>query len=141
MLEILILIQDQETHGMISVVIAMMLQYKGMQVLTAPISFSTQGPMVFLIEVLGIAFLQAIRAMLIKGDIAGGPPKDYGFELQQLLSESLVSDGITDVFKVAGLKNPDISIMSDEFLSEVSKIPQKNLAVELLQKLLNDEIL
>ena len=66
--------------------------------------------------------------------------KDYGFELQQLLSESLVSDGITDVFKVAGLKNPDISIMSDEFLSEVSKIPQKNLAVELLQKLLNDEV-
>ena len=87
-----------------------------------------------------IAFLQAIRAMLIKGDITGGPPKDYGFELQQLLSESLVSDGITDVFKVAGLKNPDISIMSDQFLSEVSKIPQKNLAVELLQKLINDEV-
>ena len=53
--------------------------------------------------------------MLIKGGIVGGPPKDYGFELQQLLSESLISDGITDVFKVAGLKNPDISIMSDEF--------------------------
>ncbi len=87
-----------------------------------------------------VAFLQAIRAMLIKGDIAGGPPIDYGFELQQLLSESLVSDGITDVFKVAGLKNPDISIMSDEFLSEVSKIPHKNLAVELLQKLINDEV-
>ena len=78
--------------------------------------------------------------MLIKGDIVIRPPQTYGFELQQLLSESLVSDGITDVFKVAGLKNPDISIMSDQFLSEVSKIPQKNLAVELLQKLINDEV-
>ena len=88
-----------------------------------------------------IAFLQAIRAMLVKGTISGKTPrKGYGFQLQQLLSESLVSEGVTDVFKVAGLKNPDISIMSDEFLSEVSKIPQKNLAVELLQKLLNDEV-
>ncbi len=88
-----------------------------------------------------IAFLQAMRAMLVKGTISGKTPREgYGFQLQQLLSESLVSEGVTDVFKVAGLKNPDISIMSDEFLSEVSKIPQKNLAVELLQKLLNDEV-
>ncbi len=88
-----------------------------------------------------IAFLQAMRAMLVKGKLIDiTPRKFYGFQLQQLLSESLVSEGVTDVFKVAGLKNPDISIMSDEFLSEVSKIPQKNLAVELLQKLLNDEV-
>ncbi len=88
-----------------------------------------------------IAFLQAMRAMLMKGIISGKPPTEgYSFQLQQLLSESLVSDGVTDVFKVAGLQNPDISILSDEFLSEVSKIPHKNLAVELLQKLINDEV-
>ena len=51
-----------------------------------------------------------------------------------------MAEGITDVFKVAGLKNPDISIMSDQFLAEVAKIPQKNLAVELLQRLIKDEL-
>jgi type I restriction enzyme R subunit len=51
-----------------------------------------------------------------------------------------VADGITDVFKVAGLEKPDISILSDQFLAEVSKIPQKNLAVELLQRLLKEEV-
>jgi type I restriction enzyme R subunit len=53
---------------------------------------------------------------------------------------SLVADGITDVFKVAGLEKPDISILSDQFLAEVSKIPQKNLAVELLQRLLREQV-
>jgi len=52
----------------------------------------------------------------------------------------VVAGGITDVFKVAGLEKPDISILSDQFLAEVSKIPQKNLAVELLQRLLREEI-
>ena len=45
-----------------------------------------------------------------------------------------------DVFKVAGLKTPDLSIMSDEFLADVAKVPQKNLAVELLQRLIKDEL-
>ena len=91
-----------------------------------------------------IAFLQAIRAPLIKGDETsggdGGAPKNVDFQLRQLMSDALVADGITDVFKVAGLKKPDISILSDQFLAEVSKIPQKNLAVELLQRLLKDEV-
>ena len=65
---------------------------------------------------------------------------DVNYELQQLLSESLVAEGVMDVFKVAGLKNPDISIMSEQFLAEVAKIPQKNLAVELLQRLIKDEL-
>ena len=60
--------------------------------------------------------------------------------MRQLLSESLVAEGITDIFKVAGLQKPDISILSDQFLAEVSKIPQKNLAVELLQRLLNEDV-
>jgi type I restriction enzyme R subunit len=91
-----------------------------------------------------VAFLQAIRAPLIKGDGTDGgdgiAPKNVDFQLRQLLSESLVADGITDVFKVAGLEKPDISILSDQFLAEVSKIPQKNLAVELLQRLLREEV-
>ena len=91
-----------------------------------------------------VAFLQAIRAPLIKGDQTsggdGGAPKTVDFQLRQLLSESLVADGITDVFKVAGLEKPDISILSDQFLAEVSKIPQRNLAVELLQRLLNEDV-
>ena len=88
-----------------------------------------------------VAFLQAVRAPLIKGDSSGsGDPIDVNYKLQQLLSESLVAEGVMDVFKVAGLKNPDISIMSDQFLAEVAKIPQKNLAVELLQRLIKDEL-
>ena len=90
-----------------------------------------------------VAFLQAIRAPLVKGDGGdgdGGAPKNVDYELRQLLSESLVAVGITDIFHVAGLQKPDIGILSDQFLAEVSKIPQKNLAVELLQRLLRDEI-
>jgi type I restriction enzyme R subunit len=90
-----------------------------------------------------VTFLQAIRAPLIKGDEMGGDgraPKNIDYELRQLLSNALISDGITDVFKVAGLQITDISILSDQFLAEVSKIPQKNLAVELLQRLLRAEV-
>jgi type I restriction enzyme R subunit len=90
-----------------------------------------------------VTFLQAIRAPLVKGDPLAGDgraPKTVDFQLRQLLSESLVADGITDVFKVAGLDKPDISILSEQFLAEVSKIPQKNLAVELLQRLLREQV-
>jgi len=90
-----------------------------------------------------VTFLQAIRAPLVKGDEEGGDgraPKNVDFELRQLLSDALIADGITDIFKVAGLQKPDISILSDQFLAEVSKIPQKNLAVELLQRLLREEV-
>jgi type I restriction enzyme R subunit len=90
-----------------------------------------------------LAFLQAVRAPLIKGESTGAdgrPPKDVDGSLQQLLSGALVADGITDVFKLAGLEKPDISILSDRFLEEISKIPQKNLAVELLRRLLQDEL-
>ncbi|WP_254973445.1 DUF3387 domain-containing protein [Cyanobium sp. Candia 9D4] len=90
-----------------------------------------------------IAFLQAIRAPLLKGADDGGDgraPKNTDFALKQLLSDALVGGGITDVFKVAGLEKPDISILSDQFLAEVAKMPLKNLAVELLQRLLKEEV-
>lgn len=90
-----------------------------------------------------VAFLQALRAPLVKGEGDGGdgkPPQNKDFALRQLLSEALVAGGVTDVFKVAGLEKPDISILSDQFLAEVAKMPQKNLAVELLQRLLKEEV-
>ena len=90
-----------------------------------------------------VTFLQAIRAPLIKGEDNGGDgraPKNVDFELRQLLSESLVAEGIANIFILAGLQKPDISILSDQFLAEISKIPQKNLAVELLQRLLKEEV-
>lgn len=87
-----------------------------------------------------VAFHQAVRAPLIKGDNGDKPKKDVDYELRQLISQAVVGDGVTDVFKLAGLETPDISILSDEFLKEVMKIPYKNLAVELLQKLIRDEV-
>ncbi|MGI9250607.1 MAG: type I restriction endonuclease subunit R [Pseudohongiellaceae bacterium] len=87
-----------------------------------------------------LAFHQAIRAPLVKSGSADTPPKDVDFELQQLLSSAIVGDGVTDIFKLAGLETPDISILSDEFLQEVMKMPHKNLAVELLQRLIKDEV-
>ena len=79
-----------------------------------------------------VAFLQAIRAGLVKNDLINrNSGKDVDYELRQLLSESLVAKGVSNLFEVAGIKNPDISIMSEEFLNEISKIPQKNLAIEL----------
>ena len=76
------------------------------------------------------------RAPLIKNSIYVGPPNDHEVELRQLLSRAIIGEGVTDVFKLAGLESPDISILSDEFLKEVMKMPHKNLAVELLQRLI-----
>lgn len=87
-----------------------------------------------------VAFHQAIRALLTKGGSKDAPSKDHEFELQQLLSRAITGEGVEDVFQLAGLKHPDISILSDEFLKEVRKMPHKNLAVELLQRLIRDEI-
>lgn len=89
-----------------------------------------------------VAFHQAVRGPLIKTGRGGGRGdfKDTDFELKQLVSESLVADGVSDIFKMAGINTPDISILSEEFLKEVQKMPQKNLAVELLNKLINDQV-
>ena len=62
------------------------------------------------------------------------------YELRQLVSQAVVGDGVADVFKLAGLESPDISILSEDFLKEVMKMPHKNLAVELLQRLIKDEV-
>lgn len=88
-----------------------------------------------------VAFFQAVRAALAKrapGESKSDEELDYA--VRQIVSRAVASEGVLDVFAAAGLQKPDISILSDEFLSEVRGMPQHNLAVELLRKLLMGEI-
>ncbi|MGH9455404.1 MAG: type I restriction endonuclease subunit R, partial [Terriglobia bacterium] len=88
-----------------------------------------------------VSFYQAVRAVLVKGSTADRKTEeDLDFAIRQIISQAVVSDQVVDIFAAAGLKKPDISILSDEFLAEVKNMPQRNLAVELLQKLLRGEI-
>jgi type I restriction enzyme R subunit len=96
-------------------------------------------------EALGIrdevGFFQAVRAGLIKySGIGAQSPEDLDHAIRQLVSKAIATDRVIDIFADAGLKKPEISILSDEFLAEVSGLPHKNLALELLRKLLNDEV-
>ena len=88
-----------------------------------------------------VGFFQAVRAVLAKGD---GEKRKTADEMdqaiRQIISRAVASDEVVDIFAAAGLKKPDISILSDEFLAEVRDLPHKNLAVETLRKLLNNEI-
>ena len=88
-----------------------------------------------------VGFFQAVRAVLAKS-VPGDNKTDEELEraIRQIISKAMVSDEVVDIFAAAGLKKPDISILSDEFLVEVQGMPQRNLAVELLQKLLKGEI-
>ncbi|MFM8332106.1 MAG: type I restriction endonuclease subunit R, partial [Candidatus Methylumidiphilus sp.] len=89
-----------------------------------------------------IAFLQAVKAILGKHD--GADTKQDGRSkdaiVRQLLSQHLQASGVVDIFALAGLDKPDIGILSDEFLADVRKMKQRNLAVELLQRLIAGEI-
>jgi type I restriction enzyme R subunit len=90
-----------------------------------------------------VGFFQEIRAVLAKsigGEDGGKSPEDLEAAVRQIVSRAISSDKVIDIFDAAGLKKPDISILSDEFLAEVQHLPQRNLAVELLQKLLNNEL-
>ena len=91
-----------------------------------------------------ISFFQAIQASLRKltGEGEGGNLSNHDIEtaIRQVVDQALVSDAVINIFDEAGIKNPDISIISDEFMAEVRGMEHQNLAVELLQKLLKDEI-
>ncbi|MBI4064544.1 MAG: type I restriction endonuclease subunit R [Elusimicrobia bacterium] len=88
-----------------------------------------------------VSFFQAVRAALVKSGAPDPKPgEDLDHAIRQLVSKAVASDGVIDIFAAAGLKKPDISILSDEFLAEVRNLPHKNLAAELLRRLLNDEI-
>jgi type I restriction enzyme R subunit len=88
-----------------------------------------------------VSFFQAVRARLLKGDPdRAREEEDLDLAVRQIVSRAVVSDEVVDIFAAAGLKKPDISILSDEFLDEVRGMPQRNLGVELLRKLLAGEI-
>lgn len=89
-----------------------------------------------------VGFFQAVKARLTKFEPTGTGKSDAEIEtaIRQIVDKAVVSEGIIDVFDAAGIKKPDISILSDEFLKEIQGMERKNLALELLKKLLNDEI-
>lgn len=88
-----------------------------------------------------VGFFQAVRSALAKSTpISGKSPEELDMAIRQIVSRAIAADKVIDIFDAAGLKKPDISILSEEFLAEVRSLPHKNLAVELLRKLLNDEI-
>ena len=88
-----------------------------------------------------IGFFQAVRSRLSKFQASFGKTgEELDSAIKQIISKAVSSDRVIDIFEAAGLKKPDISILSDEFLAEVKGMPHKNLAFELLKKLLNDEI-
>ncbi len=88
-----------------------------------------------------LAFFQAVQAVLAKRAPPGErPEEELDHAVRQIISGAVAPQGVVDIFAAAGLEKPDISILSDEFLAEVRGMPQRNLAVELLQKLLKGEV-
>ena len=94
-----------------------------------------------------IAFFQAVRARLLKfegGDDGGGGSssnkKSYETAIRQIVNQAVASTEVVDIFDAAGIKKPDISLLSEEFLQDVRELKHKNLGIELLKKILNDEI-
>ena len=88
-----------------------------------------------------VAFFQAVQSVLAKRDPADArPEEELDHAVRQIVSRAVASEGVIDIFAAAGLEKPDLSILSEEFLAEVRGMPQRNLAVELLQKLLKGEL-
>jgi type I restriction enzyme R subunit len=88
-----------------------------------------------------VAFFQAVRAVLVKRAPAEAKTEEeLDHAVRQIVSRAVAPEGVVDIFAAAGLAKPDLSILSDEFLAEVRGLPQRNLAVDLLRKLLSGEI-
>lgn len=89
-----------------------------------------------------ISFFQSVRARLLKfeGDGGNDDKKSYESAIRQIVNQAVESTEVVDIFDAAGIKKPDISLLSDEFLQDVKEMKHKNLGVELLKKILNDEI-
>ncbi len=89
-----------------------------------------------------IAFFSAIKAIIVKDGTSKTKPSEEAKNsaLKQILDNAVVAEGVTDVFALAGLEKPNIGLLSDEFLEDVRNMQTKNLAVELLERLLRDEI-
>ena len=89
-----------------------------------------------------VAFFQAVKARLVKFERTGTGRSDAEIEttIKQIVDQAVTSEKVIDIFDAAGLQKPDISILSEEFLLEVKNMKHQNLALELLKKILNDEI-
>ena len=88
-----------------------------------------------------LAFFQNVQVSLAKGTPGVARPEDeLDHAIRQIISRAIAPEGVVDIFKAAGLDKPDVSILSEEFLAEVRGMPHRNLAVELLQKLLKSEL-
>lgn len=90
-----------------------------------------------------IGFFKAVKASIVKTIGDGSKKKtasQMDAQINQLISKSVISEDVVDIYKELGLENPDISILSDQFLEGVQAMPQKNLAVELLNRLLNGKV-
>ncbi len=89
-----------------------------------------------------VAFFQAVKSRLAKFDrtVEVRTDEDIETTIRQVIDEALVSEQVIDIFDAAGIKKPDISILSEEFLLELKGMEHKNIALEVLKKLLNDEI-
>jgi len=88
-----------------------------------------------------VAFFQTVRAAMSKRtEGEARPEEDLDLAVRQIISRAVASEGVLDVFAAAGLDKPDIAVLSDEFLAEVQHLPHRNVAVELLQKLLKGEV-
>ena len=89
-----------------------------------------------------VSFFQAVKARLAKFDSTGSGRSDAEMEttIRQVIDKALVTEEVIDIFDASGIKKPDISILSEEFLMEVQGMKHKNIAMEVLKKLLNDEI-
>jgi type I restriction enzyme R subunit len=88
-----------------------------------------------------VGFFQTVRASIMKAEPRDGKSdEDLDLAVRQIVSKAVSTDEVIDIFAVAGVPHPDISVLDDRFLAEVRDLPRKNLAVELLRKLLNDEI-
>ena len=89
-----------------------------------------------------VGFFQAVKARLVKFDspVGGRSNEELETTIRQVIDQALVSEQVIDVFDAAGIKKPDISILSDDFLAELKGYEHKNIALEVLKKLLNDEL-
>ena len=88
-----------------------------------------------------VGFFQMVRSALSKrAEGEARPEEDLDLAIRQIISRAVAPEGVMDIFAAAGLDKPDISVLSDEFLAEVQGMPHRNLAVELLQKLLRGEV-
>ena len=106
-------------------------------------SFAISVPHPFTIDIRDeVGLFQAIKSRIVKVTQSGKTKSDEEIEtaIKQILSDAVVAEEVIDIFDAAGIKKPDISILSDEFLAEVKGMKHKNLAFELLKKLLNDEV-